>query len=89
MAFVRKGKGDKSTSKLSYGRITSRDLVAISISLGKMPEIKQLLLRSKNEFLFEIVNDLDSLNLMKMKLFIKFRILFFLLGLYLIQLYHE
>ena len=59
---------ERLATKLSYGRITSRDLVAISISLGKMPEIKQLLLGSKNDFLFEIVNDLDSLNMMKMKI---------------------
>ncbi|MED5272346.1 MAG: DNA mismatch repair protein MutS, partial [Candidatus Thermoplasmatota archaeon] len=59
---------ERLATKLSYGRITSRDLVAISVSLGKMPEIKQLLIDSNNEFLHEIGLELDSLNSMKIKI---------------------
>jgi len=59
---------ERLATKLSYGRITSRDLVAISISLGKMPAIKNILLESKNIFLQEIANDLDLLNEMKLKI---------------------
>ncbi|MED5485292.1 MAG: DNA mismatch repair protein MutS, partial [Candidatus Thermoplasmatota archaeon] len=59
---------ERLATKLSYGRITSRDLVAISVSLGKMPEIKQLLIDSNNKFLHEIGLELDLLNSMKIKI---------------------
>ena len=57
---------ERLSTKLSYGNISSRDLVAISIALEKMPKIKSILLESKNIFLLEIGNDLDLLDEMKL-----------------------
>ena len=59
---------ERLSTKLSYGNISSRDLVAISIALEKMPKIKSILLESKNIFLLEIGNDLDLLDEMKLKI---------------------
>jgi len=59
---------ERLATKLSYGRITSRDLVAISTALSKMPQIKNMLIESNNEFLQEIANDLDSLEGMKINI---------------------
>ena len=59
---------ERLATKLSYGNISSRDLVAISIALEKMPKIKNILLQSKNLFLLEIGADLDLLENMKLKI---------------------
>ena len=59
---------ERLATKLSYGRINSRDLVAISIALGKMPIIKSILLESNNKYLLEISKDLDILEHMKIKI---------------------
>jgi DNA mismatch repair protein MutS len=59
---------ERLSTKLSYGRITSRDLMAISIALSKMPEIKNILFQSENTYLHEIAHDLDSLEEMKLKI---------------------
>ncbi|WP_300410521.1 DNA mismatch repair protein MutS [Lagierella sp.] len=47
--------------KLSYGRANARDLLALKISIKKLPEIKNLLLNSKEPVLQRIISNLDSL----------------------------
>ncbi|RAH16117.1 MAG: DNA mismatch repair protein MutS [Methanobacteriota archaeon] len=59
---------ERLATKLSYGRITSRDMIAISSTLVKMPIIKSILKESNNDYLIDLSENLDVLEHMKLKI---------------------
>ena len=52
---------ERLVGKLSYGRANARDLLALKISIKKLPELKSLLLNSDEDTLKRIVLNLDTL----------------------------
>lgn len=49
-------------SKISYGNCNARDLYSLKISLDRLPELKELLIQSKNEIFIELGMKIDSLS---------------------------
>ena len=53
---------ERITSKISYGNCNARDLFSLKISIEKIPELKELLIKSNKEPLINLGLKIDSLN---------------------------
>jgi DNA mismatch repair protein MutS len=53
---------ERLVSKISYGNCNARDLYSLKISIGKIPELKDLLCQSNSKLLIELGVKIDSLN---------------------------
>ena len=52
---------ERLVGRISYGNCNARDLFSLKISIGKIPELKNLLLNSNKEEFIELAMELDSL----------------------------
>ncbi len=48
--------------KIAYGNCNARDLISLKISIGKVPELKELLIDSGYEPIIQLINKLDTLD---------------------------
>lgn len=53
---------ERLTSKISYGNCNARDLFSLKISLNRIPELKELLIKSGKDKLVELGMKIDSLS---------------------------